>query len=87
MDMAPGMSRVGLALAGLLTLFACAGAPPVKEQPKAAAEDTTGQVLASEAQAIASRFPKLGHVPCSVEIGSGPHTTLDNLACFVNLCL
>ena len=28
-----------------------------------------------------------GHVPCSVEIGSGPHTTLDNLACFVNLCL
>ncbi|MCX6844379.1 MAG: hypothetical protein NTX53_19125, partial [candidate division WOR-3 bacterium] len=36
-----------------------AGAPPVKEQPKAAAEDTTGQVLASEAQAIASRFPKL----------------------------
>jgi hypothetical protein len=62
MDLAPGMSRVGLALAGLLTLFACAGAPSVKEQPKAAAEDTTGQVLASEAQAIASRFPKLaGH--------------------------
>ena len=30
---------------------------------------------------------KAGHVPCSVEIGSGPHTTLDNLACFVNLCL
>jgi|GEM_PF-4806934 len=41
------MSRVGVALAGLLTLFACAGAPSVKEQPKAAAEETTGQVPAS----------------------------------------
>ena len=44
MDLAPGMNRVGLALAGLLTLFACAGAPPVKEQPKAA-KVTPGQVL------------------------------------------
>jgi hypothetical protein len=44
MDLAPGMSRVGLALAGLLTLLACAGAPSVKERTKAAAEDTTGQV-------------------------------------------
>jgi len=25
-------------------------------------------------------------VPRLVEIGSGPHTTLDNLVCFVNLC-
>ena len=26
------------------------------------------------------------HVPRLVEIGSGPHTTLVNLPCFVNLC-
>jgi hypothetical protein len=28
-----------------------------------------------------------GHVPCLVEIGSGPHITLGSLPCFVNLCL
>lgn len=52
MDLAPGMSRVRVTLAGLLTLLACAGTPRVKEQPKAAAEDTTGQVPASLSVAV-----------------------------------
>ena len=82
MDLAPGMSRVGVALTGLLTLLACAGAPSVKEQPKAAAEDTTGLDPASEAQAIAGRFPKLARHYDGTKIDSLPdsHFRLKRLA-------
>jgi hypothetical protein len=55
MDLAPGMSRVGLTLAGLLVLLTFCSAPqPMKQQIKAAASESTGR-----AQDTLSRFTKL----------------------------
>ena len=76
MNLAQRVSRVGLVLAGLLTLSACAKAPGVKERSKVAIEDTTGLDPASEAQAIAGRFPKLAMYYDGKKIDSIPANLL-----------
>ena len=53
----------------------------IRENMKERYESATVALSLMEAEV------KQGHVPSLVEIDGGPHTTLVDLPCFVNLCL